>query len=106
MELIIGKDGLVRCVYGEDIPLGGIGPLEIVRASHVEPDALGQWWADMSPCNGPRLGPFGRRSEALGAEHDWLIKELLRPGAHPTATAEPQQLPNTSLQTLIDSTAA
>ena len=42
------------------------------RASHVEPDAEGQWWADLSPVEGPSLGPYPRRTEALGAEHNWL----------------------------------
>ena len=38
------------------------------RASHVEPDADGRWWADLSPVAGPRLGPFEVRSAALDAE--------------------------------------
>ncbi len=77
MELIVGGDGIVRCLYGEDIPLEAIGVLHIARASHLEPDGHGCWWADMSPVSGPRLGPFDRRSQALTAESAWLAEHLL-----------------------------
>lgn len=30
------------------------------------------WWADLSPVNGPLLGPFLSRSSALEAEVEWL----------------------------------
>jgi len=49
-----------------------IGKLQITRASHVEPDRDGFWWADMGPVEGPALGPFNNRTEALGAERGWL----------------------------------
>ena len=39
-----------------------IGKLQITRASHVEPDQHGDWWADMGPVGGP----------VLGAERGWL----------------------------------
>ena len=45
----------------------------LTRASHVEPDAEGYWWADMGPVDGPVLGPFKNRTEALGAERGWLV---------------------------------
>jgi hypothetical protein len=77
MELHITPDGTVRCVYGEEIDLGSIGGLQITRASNVEPDEQGRWWADMSPMGGPVLGPYIRRSEALRAEYDWLLQEML-----------------------------
>ena len=51
-----------------------IGQLQITRASHVEPDAEGNWWADMGPSGGPMLGPFKSRSEALEAERDALTR--------------------------------
>ena len=41
----------------------GLGKLQITRASHVEPDLDGNWWADMGPVGGPVLGPFGTRGE-------------------------------------------
>ncbi|MCI0640167.1 MAG: hypothetical protein L0Y70_13925 [Gemmataceae bacterium] len=44
----------------------------VERASHVEPDPVGHWWADLAPVGGPLLGPFDRRSEALQAESTWL----------------------------------
>ena len=72
MDLIISPDGIGHAIYSEAIPLGRIGRLAIRRASHVEPDGAGLWWADMSPVDGPRLGPFDCRSEALAAEVSWL----------------------------------
>ncbi len=72
MNLIIEANGLVRGIYGEEIALDALGPLEINRASHVEPDQHGRWSANLSPVGGPVLGPFDRRSEALGAEVEWL----------------------------------
>jgi hypothetical protein len=59
-------------IYDEALDLREIGTLKITRASHVEPDAEGYWWADMGPSRGPVLGPFTSRSEALGAEREWL----------------------------------
>jgi hypothetical protein len=72
MELVVDAGGSVRCIYGEELDLREIGKLQITRASHVEPDAAGSWWADMGPSGGPVLGPFVSRSEALGAEREWL----------------------------------
>jgi len=74
MELVVGCDGGVRCIYDEALDLREIGRLSITRASHVEPDAEGYWWADMGPVDGPVLGPYGSRSEALGAERVWLAR--------------------------------
>ena len=72
MELIISPSGEGRCLYSEQIDLAALGELEIHRASHLEPDESGQWWADLSPVDGPTLGPFTRRSVALEAECQWL----------------------------------
>jgi len=72
MELVVGADGVARCIYDEALDLREIGRLQITRASHVEPDRDGNWWADMGPVDGPVLGPYGSRSEALGAERGWL----------------------------------
>ena len=72
MELAVGCDGGEKCIYDEALDLREIGRLTITRASHVEPDAEGYWWADMGPVEGPVLGPFRRRTEALGAEPEWL----------------------------------
>ena len=72
MELVIDTQGQVQCIYGETIDLAALGDLHIHRASHVEPDDHGCWWADLEPVQGPKLGPFDRRSQALDAETEWL----------------------------------
>jgi hypothetical protein len=76
MELVVGCDGGVRCIYDETLDLREIGKLQITRASHVEPDDEGYWWADMGPVDGPVLGPFRSRTEALRAEKGWLAARL------------------------------
>jgi hypothetical protein len=73
MELVVGVDGMVRCIYDEALDLRELGKLQITRASHVEPDRDGFWWADMKPVGGPVLGPFRNRTEALQAERRWLV---------------------------------
>jgi hypothetical protein len=88
MELLISPDGLVRCIYGEEIDLGALGPMTIRRASHVEPDESGWWWADLSPVEGPRLGPFSFRSRALDAEVQWLRRHLVEGGIDPEMEGE------------------
>jgi len=77
MELVVGVDGMARCIYDEALDLREIGKLQITRASHVEPDRDGFWWADMGPVDGPVLGPFTSRSEALGEERGWLNAEAI-----------------------------
>ena len=81
MQLLIKPDGGVRCLYDEILDLQGLGQLQIERGSHVEPDADGQWTADLSPVAGPLLGPFPNRSAALDAERDWLEAHWL-PAVH------------------------
>jgi len=56
MELVVDARGGVWCIYDEGINLREIGTLKITRASHVEADAEGCWWADMGPSGGPVLG--------------------------------------------------
>jgi len=77
MQLIVNCDGAIRCLYGETVDLSSLGSLTIQRGSHVEPDASGNWLADMAPVDGPVLGPFKRRSEALAAEREWLERNWL-----------------------------
>jgi hypothetical protein len=74
MELGVDAGGGVRCIYDEALDLREIGKLQVTRASHVEPDAEGYWWADMGPVDGPVLGPFRSRTEALGAERGWITE--------------------------------
>jgi hypothetical protein len=80
MQLVIDGRGQVHGLYGEAIDLTALGCLSIRRASRVEPDAAGQWWADLEPVSGPLLGPFRVRSAALAAEQAWLETHWL-PGA-------------------------
>ena len=72
MNVRIDPRGTVRALYSEVLDLTGLGWGRIDRASRVEPDAAGCWWADLGPSGGPVLGPFRRRSEALAAEVRWL----------------------------------
>jgi hypothetical protein len=72
MQLVIEPGGTVRCIYCETIDVSSLGSPTISRASYVEPDQQGRWWADLSPVGGPVQGPFHLRSEALAAEHTWL----------------------------------
>ncbi len=76
VKIIIDDTGTVRCIYTEtlDLPALGValgGEYSARRASHVEPVGS-QWEADMGPSDGPVLGPFSTRSEALAAEVEWL----------------------------------
>lgn len=76
MDLLVQPTGAVHCIYSEEIELAALGQPTIRRASHVEPDEAGQWWADLSPVNGPKLGPFAYRRAALAAEAAWLSAHL------------------------------
>jgi hypothetical protein len=86
MQLRVDPCGRLHCVYAEIIDLACLGDLTIRRASHVEPDAQGQWWVDLAPVHGPRLGSFPLRSQALDAEQDWLDQHWLMA---PDANARP-----------------
>lgn len=78
MKLLIAEDGDLSFIYQDDLaPLLRDGTATIRRASHVEPDDNGQWFADLSPVNGPKLGPFPLRQEALDAEVEWLEEHYL-----------------------------
>ena len=75
MDLFIAPDGAITAIYGETIDLQSLGITTITRASHVEPDENGLWFAQI--IDGPKLGPFVKRSEALAAEVDWLTENRL-----------------------------
>ena len=79
MQLSISPQGTVHCVYSEAIDLATLGRLAISRGSYVEPDAAGQWLVDLSPVDGPQLGPFAQRSAALKSEMDWPEQHWLLP---------------------------
>ena len=94
MELVVDAGGDVRCIYGEELDLREIGKLQITRASHLEPDRDGFWWADMGPVDGPVLGPFTSRSEALQAEREWLVRcQSATPTDHGRASPSPPRRP-------------
>ncbi len=75
--LIVQPTGELRCLYTELLELETLGKLSIARGSHVEPDPSGNWYADLSPVGGPKLGPFIHRSKALEAERTWLYEHWL-----------------------------
>ena len=84
MQLVVMPDGRVRCLYDETLDLRALGPLAIRRGSHVEPTADGRWTADLAPVQGPLLGPFATRSEALAAEVEWLTAHWLTSAETPS----------------------
>lgn len=90
MELVISAGGVVRCIYEEAVDLTALGAVEIRRASHCEPDAAGAWWADLAPVDGPKLGPFSRRSAAVAAEVQWLSEHVLQ-GSNSNPSGEPNE---------------
>jgi hypothetical protein len=81
MQILIARDGSMRCLYSDALPLHAFGTLNIARASCVEPDVQGQWFADLAPVQGPVLGPFTQRCGALQAEQQWLETHRLLPSA-------------------------
>jgi hypothetical protein len=78
MNLYFRPDGSAQCLYGEQITLATLGRLDIRRASHVEPDPQnpGQWYADLSPVDGPVMTGFPSRADALRAEEEWLNAKM------------------------------
>jgi len=81
LELLIHSLGTVHCLYDETIDLHQLGSLTISRGSHVEPTPDGQWTVNLSPVQGPELGPFPTRSGALAAEVAWLSEHWLVSGS-------------------------
>ena len=75
-DIILSVLGTVHCLHHDELALflTDVGQLHIRRASHVEPTADGHWTADLSPMNGPVLGPFVTRAQAILAERDWLTR--------------------------------
>ena len=79
MQLVIASNGIIRCLYDEQLDLQTLGQVNIQRGSHVEPTPDGNWTADLSPVNGPVLGPYALRTDALHAERQWLEQHWLIP---------------------------
>ena len=77
MIISIDTQGNVRGIYTDDFPWRELGKTLVQRASHVEPDDLGLWYADLSLSGGQKIGPFARRADAIAAEIAWLEKHRL-----------------------------
>lgn len=76
--ITIEADGRLRMIYSDELAeLVHAGTATIARASHVEPAPAGGWLADLSPVNGPVLGPFALRQQALDEEVRWLRANVL-----------------------------
>lgn len=75
----ISPAGTIEFIYRDALrPLLTAGDAHIRRAAHVEPTPDGRWTADLTLINGPTLGPYVTRAEALTAETDWLTEYWLR----------------------------
>lgn len=75
VEPVDGLKTLAYCwVVGHTPGLYGAHPLcrQAVCAAYP-----GTWWADLTPVEGPVLGPFTKRSEALAAEAEWLEANVI-----------------------------
>lgn len=71
--LTITPGGDIRFIWTDQLqPLLDLGKPDVRRVSQVEPTEDGQWTTDLSRVDGPVLGPYPLRQEALSAEVDWL----------------------------------
>jgi hypothetical protein len=76
-ELVIAIDGSIRFLWDDCLaPLLAEGEISLFRASHVEPVGT-LWYADLALVDGPILGPFLLRADALAAEAAWLLAHVL-----------------------------
>jgi hypothetical protein len=77
LALSVDPNGIITTIYSDALAdLLDEGQATVTRASHVEPASCGGWIADMSPVDGPTLGPFRLRQEALDAEVEYLKAKL------------------------------
>lgn len=75
MLIKISPNGETQFVYDDALaPLLTEGEFSVNRASRVEPAAEGGWTAEM--IDGPTLGPYSLRGEALAAERKFLESKL------------------------------
>jgi hypothetical protein len=75
--VVVEPGGVIRFLWDDRLAaLAAEGSGEVRRASHVEPDGAGGWTADLAPSDGPVLGPFPLRGEALDAERRWLEERM------------------------------
>ena len=76
MQLVIKPTGVLIGIYDDSFDYGAFGRPQIRLASRVEPDGDGRWFADMTLSDGPILGPFDKRYEAIDAELEFLNDKL------------------------------
>lgn len=87
MTQIFLRGAEAKHLHDDRAPTGELGRPSATRASHVEPyrtvDSFGRqvirWYIDLRPSNGPVMGRFKTRDEALAAEKDWLNLKLETP---------------------------
>ena len=77
MKVVIRPAGLVEALYDDCLDWAALGLPQIRRASQVDADSSAHWYANLGPVDGPVLGPFATRREALAAEATWLEDNLL-----------------------------
>ena len=77
MIISVDRAGGVKAIYSDGFNWHALGKTLIQRASEVEPDHLGLWWADLGVSGGPRIGPFAKRADAIAAEVAWLERNCL-----------------------------
>ncbi len=73
MLIVIESNGMLKHIYSDDFKIPHLGGGKIERASNVEPVHSGSesgWLVKIK--EGPYLGPYARRDEALQREIDWL----------------------------------
>ena len=76
-SIAIDADGIALMIYSDEhADFLRTGKTTVRRVSNVEPAPQGGWTADMSPVDGPVLGPYPLRQQALDAEVEYL-KQLL-----------------------------
>ena len=79
--LHILPNGTLEFLYNDDLStLMDLGTTTIQRASTVDPrqeNGKVNWYADLSLSQGPILGPFATRDQALAAETLWLNENFL-----------------------------
>jgi hypothetical protein len=90
--IVVRPNGLIEFIYDDDLKgfIDQQSEKKLFRASHVEPDDKGNWWADLSPIDGPKLGPFNTRQAALNAEVEWIQKNYLGARNENSNSAEEQ----------------
>ena len=87
IKIVVKRGGDLNFIYTDRLRrLMHEGDATTKRASHVEPGDPSngqnplQWYADLTPSNGPVLGGFETRQEALGAEVEWLNINVVAAG--------------------------